>query len=265
MTFAWPARFPRQPPPRSHSADPGAAGSRPGFVPISSSKPSFISDRVFLALVDLRSGKGWNPDRFSSRLGRGPLALGPPAQAWDWDIQKQVDWRCCGRIFPAISPGIIRRRFWFVASLLAKFPIRPRFMLWCRWLRAVSGCDARDRRPSLRPVAGGRFPMVFNHALVGQNGFSHRRMIGRHAVSMPARPVLSGIVWFAELQAAIRTAVSDRADRASQWTVFFTAGAVAARCMVSWLASAPRAGRPSSTGCRCSRRVPDRRQATCGS
>ena len=58
------------------------------------------------------------------------------------------------------------------------------------------------------------FPVVFNNALVGQNGFLTASLIGGTLYLLPIRPMLAGVcLGLLELQAAIRPAVSDRADR----------------------------------------------------
>ena len=58
------------------------------------------------------------------------------------------------------------------------------------------------------------FPMVFINTLVGQNGFLTAALIGGTLYLIPIRPVLAGIcLGLLTLQAAIRAAVSDRADR----------------------------------------------------
>ena len=102
--------------------------------------------------------------------------------------------RCCSRIFPAISPGTIRRPS-------------------CSWPRCWRGCPMPRRSwagsssasiPYLvvtRAIVGRPFgwmlalaaPMVLNNALVGQNGFLTAALIGGTLYLMPVRPILAGI------------------------------------------------------------------------
>jgi arabinofuranan 3-O-arabinosyltransferase len=80
------------------------------------------------------------------------------------------------------------------------------------------------------------FPMVFNNALVGQNGLPHRGADRRHALS-DADSADAGrhLPRAAELQAAIRPAVSDRADRSLAMDGVFHRRGVAL-ALASWLA-----------------------------
>jgi len=79
--------------------------------------------------------------------------------------------------------------------------------------------------------------------------------------------VLSALSRAIELQAAIRGCCFRLVlIAASQWQVFFTAAAVAAAMAAAVVARLRqrKAGRPSCTGCRCSRRRPDRGRAYWG-
>jgi arabinofuranan 3-O-arabinosyltransferase len=180
------------------------------------------------------------PTDFVNVWAAGRLALeGHPAQAWDWDIQKQVELALLRQDFPGYFAWHYPPPFLFVASLLAKFPYTAAFMLWVSVsfvpylavMRAIVG------RPFGLLLAVG-FPMVFNNALVGQNGFLTAALIGGTLYLMPARPVLSGIcLGLLSYKPQYGLLFPIVLIAASQWTVFFTAGAVAvAMALVSWLA-----------------------------
>jgi len=79
---------------------------------------------------------------------------------------------------------------------------------------------------------------VFNNTLVGQNGFLTAALIGGTLYLMPARPVLSGIcLGLLSYKPQYGLLFPIVLIAASQWTVFFTAGIVAAGvAFASWLA-----------------------------
>jgi arabinofuranan 3-O-arabinosyltransferase len=180
------------------------------------------------------------PTDFVNVWAAGRLALeGHPAQAWDWDIQKQVELALLRQDFPGYFAWHYPPPFLFVASLLAKFPYTAAFMLWVSVsfvpylavMRAIVG------RPFGLLLAVG-FPMVFNNALVGQNGFLTAALIGGTLYLMPARPILSGIcLGLLSYKPQYGLLFPIVLIAASQWTVFFTAGVVAVTmALVSWLA-----------------------------
>jgi arabinofuranan 3-O-arabinosyltransferase len=180
------------------------------------------------------------PTDFVNVWAAGRLALeGHPAQAWDWDIQKQVELALLHQDFPGYFAWHYPPPFLFVASLLAKLSYTAAFMLWVSVsfvpylavMRAIVG------RPFGLLLAVG-FPMVFNNALVGQNGFLTAALIGGTLYLMPARPVLSGIcLGLLSYKPQYGLLFPIVLIAASQWTVFFTAGIVAvAMALVSWLA-----------------------------
>jgi hypothetical protein len=94
----------------------------------------------------------------------------------------------------ATSPGTIRRRFLFVASLLAQLPYQLAFIGWV----VVSFLPFLV---AMRAIVGHPFgyllalaiPMAFINALVGQNGFLTAALIGGTLYLIPIRPVLAGI------------------------------------------------------------------------
>jgi arabinofuranan 3-O-arabinosyltransferase len=180
------------------------------------------------------------PTDFVNVWAAGRLVLeGHPAQAWDWDIQKQVELALLRQDFPGYFAWHYPPPFLFVASLLAQFPYAVAFMLWVSvsfvpylaMMRAIVG------RPFGLLLAVG-FPMVFNNALVGQNGFLTAALIGGTLVLMPARPILSGIcLGLLSYKPQYGLLFPIVLIAASQWTVFFTAGLVAVTmAFVSWLA-----------------------------
>jgi hypothetical protein len=180
------------------------------------------------------------PTDFVNVWAAGRLALeGHPAQAWDWDIQKQVELALLRQDFPGYFAWHYPPPFLFVASLLAKLSYTAAFMLWVcvsfvpylAVMRAIVG------RPFGLLLAIG-FPMVFNNALVGQNGFLTAALIGGTLYLLPVRPVLSGIcLGLLSYKPQYGLLFPIVLIAASQWTVFVTAGFVAvAMALVSWIA-----------------------------
>ena len=181
------------------------------------------------------------PTDFVNVWAAGRLALeGHPAQAWDWDIQKQVE-------LALLAPGFSRL---FRLALSAAVPVRRVLAgavslrrglhrLGLGELRALSRHDARDRRPAASAwCSRSAFPMVFNNALVGQNGFLTASLIGGTLYLMPVRPVLAGIcLGLLSYKPQYGLLFPIVLIAASQWTVFFTAAVVAvAMAFASWLA-----------------------------
>ena len=188
----------------------------------------------------------WDPDGrgiptdFVNVWAAGRLALeGHPAQAWDWDIQRQVELALLRQDFPGYFAWHYPPPFLFVASLLAQLPYSVAFVAWVSvsflpylaMMRAIVG-----RSFGLMLAIG--FPMVFNNTLVGQNGFLTAALIGGTLYLMPARPVLSGIcLGLLSYKPQYGLLFPIVLIAASQWTVFFTAGIVAIGvAFASWLA-----------------------------
>jgi arabinofuranan 3-O-arabinosyltransferase len=180
------------------------------------------------------------PTDFVNVWAAGRLALdGQPAQAWDWDIQKQVEVALLGQNFTGYFAWHYPPPFLFVASLLAHFPYAVAFIGWAlvslvpylAMMRAIVG------RPFglLLAVA---VPMAFNNVLVGQNGFLTAALIGGTLYLMPVRPILSGIcLGLLSYKPQYGLLFPLVLIAASQWTVFFTAAAVTiAMAVASWLA-----------------------------
>jgi hypothetical protein len=180
------------------------------------------------------------PTDFVNVWAAGRLALdGQPAQAWDWNIQKQVEVALLGQNFTGYFAWHYPPPFLFVASLLAHFPYAVAFIGWAlvslvpylAMMRAIVG------RPFglLLAVA---MPMAFNNVLVGQNGFLTAALIGGTLYLMPVRPILSGIcLGLLSYKPQYGLLFPLVLIAASQWTVFFTAAVVTlAMALASWLA-----------------------------
>jgi arabinofuranan 3-O-arabinosyltransferase len=180
------------------------------------------------------------PTDFVNVWSAGRLALdGHPAQAWDWDIQKQVQVAVLGQSYEGNLAWHYPPPFLFVASLLAHFPYAVAFIGWAvtslvpylAVMRAIVG------RP-FGLLLGAAFPVVLTNILVGQNGFLTASLIGGTLYLMPARPVLAGIcLGLLSYKPQYGLLFPLVLIAASQWTVFVTAGVVAvAIAFVSWLA-----------------------------
>jgi arabinofuranan 3-O-arabinosyltransferase len=186
-----------------------------------------------------QSGSGV-PTDFVNVWAAGRLALeGHAAQAWDWDIQKQVELALLKKDFIGYFAWHYPPPFLFVASLLAHFPYAVAFSGWAlvsllpylAVMRAIIG-----RTFGLVLAVG--FPVVFNNALVGQNGFLTAALIGGTLFLMPARPVLSGIcLGLLSYKPQYGLLFPLVLIAASQWTTFIAAAVVAvAMALASWLA-----------------------------
>lgn len=180
------------------------------------------------------------PTDFVNVWSAGKLVLdGHPAQAYDWDIQKQVQVAVLGQGYEGNFAWHYPPPFLFVASLLAHFPYAAAFMGWA----AIS---LVPYLAVMRAIVGRSFglllavalPMVFNNTLAGQNGFLTAALIGGTLYLMPARPILAGIcLGLLSYKPQYGLLFPLVLIAASQWTVFFTAGAVAvAVAFASWLA-----------------------------
>jgi hypothetical protein len=119
---------------------------------------------------------------------------GFPAQAYDWDVQKQVEVAKLGQDFVGYFAWHYPPPFLFVASMLARLPYQLAFMGWA----AVSFLPFLV---AVRAIVGHPFgyllalaaPMAFINALVGQNGFLTAALIGGALYLIPVRPILAGI------------------------------------------------------------------------
>lgn len=135
------------------------------------------------------------PTDFINVWAAGRLVLdGFPAQAYDWDVQKQVEVAKLGQDFVGYFAWHYPPPFLFVASMLARLPYQLAFMGWA----AVSFLPFLV---AVRAIVGHPFgyllalaaPMAFINALVGQNGFLTAALIGGALYLIPVRPILAGI------------------------------------------------------------------------
>jgi len=180
------------------------------------------------------------PTDFVSVWSAGKLVLdGHPALAYDWDIQKQVQVAVLGQSYEGNFAWHYPPPFLLVASLLAHFPYAVAYIGWAAIslvpylavMRAIVG-----RTFGLLLAAA--FPVVLTNTVVGQNGFLTASLIGGTLYLMPTRPVLSGIcLGLLSYKPQYGLLFPLVLIAASQWTVFFTAGAVAVvMVLLSWFA-----------------------------
>jgi arabinofuranan 3-O-arabinosyltransferase len=183
------------------------------------------------------------PTDFVNVWSAGRLVLdGHPAWAWDWDIQKQVQVDLLGQSFIGNFAWHYPPPFLFVAAFLAQFPYTVAFIGWVSvslvpylvTMRAIVG-----RRFGWMLAAA--FPVVLTNTLVGQNGFLTASLVGGMLILLPTRPILAGIcLGLLSYKPQYGLLFPLVLIAASQWTVFFTAGVVAAGVAgVSWLAFGP--------------------------
>ena len=180
------------------------------------------------------------PTDFVNVWSAGRLVLdGHPAQAYDWDIQKQVQVAVLGQSYQGNFAWHYPPPFLFVAALLAHFPYAVAFIGWAAIslvpylavMRAIVG------RPFGLLLAAA-FPVVLTNTLVGQNGFLTASLIGGALYLLPTRPVLSGIcLGLLSYKPQYGLLFPLVLIAASQWTVFFTAGVMAIGiAFASWIA-----------------------------
>src|ERR1700730_9011383 len=134
------------------------------------------------------------PTDFVNVLAAGRLALqGHPAQAWDWNIQKQIKLAILQRDFVVYFAWHYPPPFLFVASLLAQFPYGVAFIGWAflsmllylAVMRAIVG-------HSFGLVLAAACPALVIHMMVGQNGFLTAALVGGTLALMPKRRGLAG-------------------------------------------------------------------------
>ena len=180
------------------------------------------------------------PTDFVNVWAAGKLAIeGHPAQAWDWDIQKQVELALLKQDFVGHFAWHYPPPFLFVASFLAQFPYAVAFIGWAAFsmvpylavMRAIIG-----RNAGLVLAIG--FPATFINILVGQNGFLTASLIGGMLYLLPTRPVLAGIcLGLLSYKPQYGLLFPLVLIAAAEWTVLFTAGIVTVTIAgASWLA-----------------------------
>ena len=170
-----------------------------------------------VALVDLRCGRPRHSDRFRQRLGRRPagarwLTRRRPMTGISRSRSRS---RCSARISSAILPGTIRRRSCSSRPLLAHFPYAVAFIGWVAvsFLPYLAVMRAIVGRPFGLSAGAGCSDGVQQCAGRAER-ISYRRADRRHALS-DAGTAGAGrdLSRAADLQAAIRLAVSAGADR----------------------------------------------------
>ena len=135
------------------------------------------------------------PTDFINVWAAGRLVLdGVPAQAYDWDIQKQLEVATLGQDFVGYFAWHYPPPFLFVASLLAMLPYAAGYAGWV-YISMVPYLAV------MRAIVGHNFglllavaiPTVLINSFVGQNGFLTAALIGGAIYLIPVRPVLAGI------------------------------------------------------------------------
>lgn len=180
------------------------------------------------------------PTDFVNVWSAGRLVLdGHPALAYDWDIQKQVQVAVLGQSYDGNFAWHYPPPFLFVAAVLAHFPYAVAFVGWAAaslvpYLAVMRAIVGR----SFGLLLALAFPVVFTNTLVGQNGFLTASLIGGTLYLTPTRPVLSGIcLGLLSYKPQYGLLFPLALIAASQWKVFFTAGAVAILvASLSWFA-----------------------------
>ncbi|WFU16121.1 glycosyltransferase family 87 protein [Bradyrhizobium sp. CB3481] len=135
------------------------------------------------------------PTDFINVWAAGRLVLeGVPAQAYDWDIQKQVEVAKLGQDFTGYFAWHYPPPFLLVASLLAMLPYSVGYAGWVyvsmlpylAVMRAIVGHN-------LGILIALAIPTVLMNTYAGQNGFLTAALIGGTIYLIPVRPVLAGI------------------------------------------------------------------------
>ncbi|MCP3461174.1 glycosyltransferase family 87 protein [Bradyrhizobium sp. CCGUVB23] len=136
-----------------------------------------------------------NPTDFVNVWAAGRLALdGHAIQAWDWQVQKQVEVAVLGQDFAGYFAWHYPPPFLFVAAFLAQFPYALAFAGWAfasmlpyvALVRAIVG-------RSFGVMLAIAFPATFDNLAIGQNGFLTASLIGGTLYLLPRHKVLAGI------------------------------------------------------------------------
>jgi hypothetical protein len=181
-----------------------SSGLRPGSVPL----VVFNVCLVLLVLTLLHFPLAWlshswiydanglgNPTDFVNVWAAGRLAIDDRAvQAWDWQVQKQVEVAVLGQDFSGFFAWHYPPPFLFVAAFLAQFPYAVAFAGWAfasmlpyvALMRAIVG-------RSFGVMLAIAFPATFDNLAIGQNGFLTASLIGGTLYLLPLRPVIAGI------------------------------------------------------------------------
>ncbi|MBV8926791.1 MAG: DUF2029 domain-containing protein [Bradyrhizobium sp.] len=180
------------------------SGAQPGSVP----RVLFNACLVLFVLTLLYFPAAWfshawiydakslpSPTDFVNVWAAGKLTLeGHAVQAWDWEVQKQVEIAVLGQDFDGYFAWHYPPPFLFVAAVLAQFPYVTAFVGWALGSLVLYAL-------AMRAIVGGgfgvmlaiAFPGTFDNLAVGQNGFLTAALIGATLYLIPARPVLAGI------------------------------------------------------------------------
>ncbi|MET0677101.1 MAG: glycosyltransferase family 87 protein [Tardiphaga sp.] len=180
------------------------------------------------------------PTDFINVWAAGRLVLdGLPAQAYDWDIQKQIEVAKLGQDFVGYFAWHYPPPFLFVASVLAQLPYSVGYLGWVL-------VSIVPYLVVMRAIVGHNFglllalaaPMAFLNALVGQNGFLTAALIGGALYLIPIRPVLAGIcLGLLTYKPQYGLLFPIALIAAGHWRVFISASVTAiAMFFVSWLA-----------------------------
>jgi arabinofuranan 3-O-arabinosyltransferase len=180
------------------------------------------------------------PTDFVNVWSAGRLALdGHPAQAWDWEIQKQVQVAMLGQTYVGHFAWHYPPPFLLIAKFLAQFSYGVALPLWAGlslipyliMIRATLG------RPFGWLLAAG-FPVVLANVLVGQNGFLTAALIGGTLVLLPARPILAGIcLGLLSYKPQYGVLFPLVLIVTAQWRAFISAGVTAVvLAAISWIA-----------------------------
>ncbi|MDA9397737.1 glycosyltransferase family 87 protein [Bradyrhizobium sp. CCBAU 45389] len=151
---------------------------------------------AYISRVWIYDGDGFGiPVDFVSFWAAGRLVLdGLPAQAFDWDIHRQIEVAALGQDFAGSFPWHYPPPFLFVASLMALLPYGAAYLGWVvvslvpyvAVVRAIVGHN-------LGVLLALAVPIVFFNALVGQTGSLTAALIGGTLYLIPVRPGLAGI------------------------------------------------------------------------
>src|SRR5262249_30243007 len=136
-----------------------------------------------------------NPTDFVNVWAAGRLALeGHAVQAWDWQVQKQVEVAVLGQDFSGYFAWHYPPPFLFVAAFLAQFPYAVAFAGWAftSMLPYVALTRAIVGR-SFGVMLAIAFPATFDNLAIGQNGFLTASLIGGTLYLLPRHQVLAGI------------------------------------------------------------------------
>ena len=180
------------------------------------------------------------PTDFINVWAAGRLVLdGVPAQAYDWDIQKQLEVAKLGQDFVGYFAWHYPPPFLFVASLLAMLPFSVGYAGWVY-------VSLLPYLAVMRAIVGRNFglllalavPCVLVNSYVGQNGFLTAALIGGTVYLIPARPVLAGVcLGLLTYKPQYGLLFPIVLIAAGHWRVFVSAGVTAvAVALASWLA-----------------------------